>query len=379
MATNNPGKAGFRIAMKITRVSGVVYRQELKLNGPRPKFAGEGRDGFETLLVKIETDAGVIGWGEAFPHRVWRAVKIVLETLIAPACIGMTATDIPALMKMLIYRVHGGGRAGPVMYALSGVDIALWDILGKATNKPIYELLGGAQCEKLPAYASLLKYADTEVVVRTAEEALDRGYRDLKVHETGREEIAATAQILRRHNDGALMVDVNAPWTLQEALSEIGPLRKLDLKWIEEPVWPPEDFEAARTVSASGVPVAIGENVLTPTDFARLIESRAVDYIQPSVAKIGGISIARDIFMAANKANVAVAPHSAYFGPGLIATAHLTAALSRAPMVERLYCDLTESPFGDWYEPVDGYLALPKGPGLGIEPDQEILDKLQVD
>jgi D-galactarolactone cycloisomerase len=379
VATNNPGKAGFRIAMKITRVSGVVYRQELKLNGPRPKFAGEGRDGFETLLVKIETDAGVIGWGEAFPHRVWRAVKIVLETLIAPACIGMIATDIPALMKMLIYRVHGGGRAGPVMYALSGVDIALWDILGKATNKPIYELLGGAQCEKLPAYASLLKYADTEVVVRTAEEALDRGYRDLKVHETGREEIAATAQILRRHNDGALMVDVNAPWTLQEALSEIGPLRKLDLKWIEEPVWPPEDFEAARTVSASGVPVAIGENVLTPTDFARLIESRAVDYIQPSVAKIGGISIVRDIFMAANRANMAVAPHSAYFGPGLIATAHLTAALSRAPMVERLYCDLTESPFGDWYEPVDGYLALPQGPGLGIEPDQDILDKLQVD
>jgi D-galactarolactone cycloisomerase len=379
VATNNPGKAGFRIAMKITRVSGVVYRQELKLNGPRPKFAGEGRDGFETLLVKIETDAGVIGWGEAFPHRVWRAVKIVLETLIAPPCIGMTATDIPALMKMLIYRVHGGGRAGPVMYALSGVDIALWDILGKATNKPIYELLGGAQCEKLPAYASLLKYADTEVVVRTAEEALDRGYRDLKVHETGREEIAATAQILRRHNDGALMVDVNAPWTLQEALSEIGPLRKLDLKWIEEPVWPPEDFEAARTVSASGVPVAIGENVLTPTDFARLIESRAVDYIQPSVAKIGGISIVRDIFMAANRANMAVAPHSAYFGPGLIATAHLTAALSRAPMVERLYCDLTESPFGDWYEPVDGYLALPQGPGLGIEPDQDILDKLQVD
>jgi L-alanine-DL-glutamate epimerase-like enolase superfamily enzyme len=379
VATNNPAKGGFRTAMKITRVSSVVYRQELKLNGPRPKFAGEGRDGFETLLVKVETDAGIIGWGEAFPHRVWRAVKILLETLIAPACIGMTATDIPALMKMLIYRVHGGGRAGPIMYALSGVDIALWDILGKATNKPIYELLGGAQYEKLPAYASLLKYADTEVVVRASEEALSRGYRDLKVHETGREEIAATAQILRRHNGGALMVDVNAPWTLQEALSEIGPLRELDLKWIEEPVWPPEDFEAARTVSASGVPVAIGENVLTPTDFARLIESRAVDYIQPSVAKIGGISIARDIFMAANEANVAVAPHSAYFGPGLIATAHLTAALSRAPMIERLYCDLAESPFGNWYEPVDGYLALPQGPGLGIEPDQDILDKLQVD
>ena len=131
-------------------------------------------------------------------------------------------------------------------------------------------------------------------------------------------------------------------------------------------------------MSRSGVPVAIGENVLTPADFARLIESRAVDYVQPSVAKIGGISLMRDIIANANAANMAVAPHSAYFGPGLIATAHLVAALSRAPMVERLYCDLTMSPFGDWYEPVDGHLAVPQGPGLGIDPDPKILDKLRV-
>jgi L-alanine-DL-glutamate epimerase-like enolase superfamily enzyme len=265
------------------------------------------------------------------------------------------------------------------MYALSGVDTALWDILGKAKNQPIYKLLGGAHREKLPAYASLLKYADTAVVVRTCEEALGRGYRDLKVHETGGDEITAAATLLRQHNGGALMVDVNAPWTVPEALAAVAPLRELDLKWIEEPVWPPEDFAGARQVSASGMLVAIGENVLTPSDFARLIDSRAVDYVQPSVAKIGGISIARDIFAAANAANIAVAQHSAYFGPGLIATAHVSAALSRAPMIERLYCDLTESPFGDWYEPVDGYLALPQGPGLGIEPDQAILDKLRVD
>ena len=355
--------------MKITRVSGVVYRQELKLSGPKPKFAGEGRNAFETLLIKVETDSGLVGWGEAFPHRVWAAVKSLLETLIAPTCIGADPTDIPALMKKLIYHVHGVGRAGPAMYALSGLDTALWDILGKTQNQPIYKLLGGAPCAKVPAYASLLKYADTDVVVRTCEEALGRGYRDLKIYETGRNEITAAAQLLRKQNGGALMVDVNAPWTLQEALSAVVPLRELGLKWIEEPVWPLEDFEAARQVSASGVPVAIGENVLTPTDFARLIESRAVDYVQPSVAKIGGISIARDIFAAANKANVAVAPHSAYFGPGLIATAHLSAALSRAPMIERLYCDLTESPFGDWYEPVDGYVAVPQGPGLGVDPD----------
>ena len=365
--------------MKITRVSGVVYRQRLKSGGPQPKFAGEGRNAFETLLVKLETDEGITGWGEAFPHRIWKAVKTLLETLIAPACIGADPSDIPALMKMLIYHVHGVGRAGPVMYALSGVDIALWDILGKTKNQPIYKLLGRTQRENLPAYASLLKYADTDVVVRTTEEALSRGYRDIKVHEIGRDEISAAAKLLRRYNGRSLMVDVNAPWTLQEALSKLAPLRELDLKWIEEPVWPPEDFEAARQISTIGVPVAIGENVLTPADFARLIESRAVDYVQPSVAKIGGISIARDIFGAANRANVAVAPHSAYFGPGLIATAHLSAALSRAPMIERLYCDLDESPFGDWYEPVDGCLTLPQGPGLGVEPDLGLLEKLRVD
>ena len=364
--------------MKITRVSGVVYRQQLKPGGAQPKFAGEGRSAFETLLVKVETDAGLTGWGEAFPHRIWPAVKSLLETLIAPACIGAEATDIAALMKMLIYRVHGVGRAGPAMYALSGLDIALWDILGKAKAQPIYKLLGGAERDKLPAYASLLKYNDPDVVMRTCAEALDRGYRDIKVHETGHAEITAAGQTLQRRNGGALMVDVNAPWSLQEALAATAPLRDLNLKWIEEPVWPPEDFAGAHQISASGVPVAIGENVLTPTDFNRLIESRAVDYVQPSVAKIGGISIARDIFLVANAANVALAPHSAYFGPGLIASAHLSAALSPAPMIERLYCDLSESPFGTWYEPVDGYLTVPQGPGLGVEPDPILLDKLRV-
>src|SRR5882757_173166 len=146
------------IAMKITRVSAVVYRQQLKPGGPRPKFAGEGRTAFEAVLVKVETDDGIVGWGEAFPHRIWPAVKSLLENLIAPACIGADPTDIPALMKRLIYHVHGVGRAGPVMYALSGVDTALWDILGKVKNQPIYKMLGGAHRDKIPAYASLLKY-----------------------------------------------------------------------------------------------------------------------------------------------------------------------------------------------------------------------------
>jgi L-alanine-DL-glutamate epimerase-like enolase superfamily enzyme len=363
--------------MKITRVSSVVYRQSISA-GPKIKFAGEGRDAFETLLVKVETDAGITGWGEAFPHRVWPAVQILIDKLIGPACAGADAGDIAGTMDMLTYRYHGIGRAGPVMYALSAIDTALWDIAGKAAGKPIYKLLGGGNVDKVPAYASLLRYGDTDVVVRVCEEALGRGHGHVKIHETGRDEITAAAQLLRRHKAGPMMVDVNAHWTLPEALEATAPLRGLGLKWVEEPVWPPEDFAAAKEVSASGVPVAIGENVLTPMDFARLIDTRAVDYVQPSVAKIGGISIVRDIFNMANRAGVALAPHSAYFGPGLIATAHVIAALAPAPMLERLYVDLEEGPFGDWYEPKGGFVTVPQRPGLGVEPDLALLEKLRV-
>jgi L-alanine-DL-glutamate epimerase-like enolase superfamily enzyme len=363
--------------MKITRVSSVVYRQPIKA-GPKIKFAGEPRDSFETLLVKVETGAGITGWGEAFPHRVWPAVQMLVDKLIGPACAGADASDIAGTMTMLAYRYHGIGRAGPVMYALSAIDTALWDIAGKAAGKPIYKLLGGADMQRIPAYASLLRYGDTDVVVRVVEQALSRGAGHVKIHETGKDEITATAQLLAKHEAGPLMVDVNAHWSVPEALAAVAPLRGLGLKWVEEPVWPPEDFAGARQVKESGVGVAIGENVQTPADFERLIEGRFVDYVQPSVAKIGGISVARDIFNMANKANVAVAPHSAYFGPGLIATTHVIAALSRTPMVERLCVDLEEGPFGDWYEPRGGTLAVPQGPGLGVEPDLKLLDKLRV-
>src|ERR1051325_9392155 len=134
--------------MKITSVSTVVYRQQLKPGAPKLKFAGEPRTTFESLLVKVETDGGLSGWGEAFPHRVWRAVRSLVETLIAPVCIGADPTDISALMGRLMRHTYGMGRAGPVMSALCGLNMALRDILGRGGNLPVYKLLGGAQCDR---------------------------------------------------------------------------------------------------------------------------------------------------------------------------------------------------------------------------------------
>jgi len=364
--------------MKITKVSAVVYRQPLKLSGPPPKFAGELRSAFETLLIKVETDEGIVGWGEAFAPRVWPQVRIAVDSMIAPHCVGADPTNISALMEAQIRRVYGVGRAGPVMYALSGLDIALWDIAGKIAGVPIYQLLGGTRCIEMPVYASLLKYGDADVVVGYCEQALERGHNSLKIHEIGLPEISRCQKLLRDHNGDGLMVDVNTPWNLQQALAIAPALRDLNLKWVEEPIWPPEDFRALRELHDTGLPVSIGETVLSPTDFARLIEMRAADYIQPSVTKIGGISVVRDIYAMANQASVAVVPHSAYFGPGLIATAHLVAAFSRAPVIERLYVDLEDDPFGGWYEPLHGKVALPAGPGLGIDPDEALIERLRI-
>ena len=323
-------------------------------------------------IVRVVTDQGISGYGEVESYKPFLKPHILH---FRDALIGEDPTNVERVML----RIRQRGAFKPWGSAVSAIEMALWDVAGKAAGLPVYKLLGGTQCDKLPAYASLLKYANPDHVVRYCEEAIGRGFRDIKIHETGRDEITAAAQAAKRHKVGAVMVDVNAPWVLQEALAAVAPLRELGLRWIEEPVWPPEDFAAAAEVRAAGIPVAIGENVLSPTDFARLIDGRFVDYVQPSVAKIGGISVMRDIYTLANAASVAVVPHSAYFGPGLVATAHVTAALSRAPLVERLYCDLSDNPFGDWYAPVGGFLALPQGAGLGVDPDLRLLDKLRVE
>ena len=166
--------------MKITSVSTVVYRQSLKPGGPQPKFAGEGRSTFESLLVKVETDAGIVGWGEAFPHRVWRAVRALVETLIAPVCIGADPTDISGLMGRLMRHTYGVGRAGPVMFALSGLDTALWDILGKAANLPVYLLLGGPVREFVPTKFSI-SGVEPARAAEIAAWAVEQGFRTMKV------------------------------------------------------------------------------------------------------------------------------------------------------------------------------------------------------
>jgi L-alanine-DL-glutamate epimerase-like enolase superfamily enzyme len=174
------------------------------------------------------------------------------------------------------------------------------------------------------------------------------------------------------------MVDTNCPWTVPQAIAMARRLAALDLYWLEEPVWPPENLTGLAEVrTKGGVETAAGENYGTVWDFRRAFEAGAITYAQPSITKIGGVTEMRRVISLAQLFGVTVMPHSAYFGPGLLASIHCIAALAPDALVERFYCDFEENPLGDAIHPRDGRLAVPQGPGLGVDPDPRLVDKLR--
>ncbi|PYN28090.1 MAG: hypothetical protein DMD76_06355, partial [Candidatus Rokuibacteriota bacterium] len=203
-------------------------------------------------------------------------------------------------------------------------------------------------------------------------QALKRGYRDIKLHEITVPEVKAARDVA---GTGArIMLDTNCPWTVVEAIEMARRLAPLGLRWLEEPVFPPENVAGLAEVRArGGIPTAAGENYGTVWDFRRAFEAGAIDYAQPSVTKIGGVSELRRVTALAETFGVTVVPHSAYFGPGLLASIHCIAAMPGETLIERFYCDFAKNPLGDAINPVNGRIAVPQGPGLGVDPDPRML------
>ena len=362
--------------MKITRVETIPLSLPLVISGATPMQGGRLRTSIDMLLVRVDTDAGITGWGEAFGMRIFAAVRAAIDTLLGPMCVGRDATQIAAINDEFQRVLHGIGRNGPVLYALSGIDIALWDIAGKAAGVPLHRLLGGGRAD-LPAYASLLRYGAADAVRHYTEQALSRGYRHIKLHEITVPEVAAAREVA-----GAgvpIMVDTNCPWTVPQAVEMARRLQPYDLTWLEEPVWPPENLAGLAEVrQRGGIPTAAGENYGTVWEFRRACEAGAINYAQPSVTKIGGVTEMRRVMAVADALGVQVVPHSAYFGPGLLASIHCIAAMPAETLVERFYCDFAENPLGDAIDPKGGRIAVPQGPGLGVDPDPRLVEKLRV-
>jgi L-alanine-DL-glutamate epimerase-like enolase superfamily enzyme len=296
-----------------------------------------------------------------------------VHSMIEPRVIGRDARDISKLSYELQQALHLHGRYGITIFALSGLDIALWDIAAKAANLPLHRLLGGAGQTSLPAYASLLKFRDPERVAARTRLAIQQGYKYVKLHETEEAEVRAAREAA---GDGVpIMVDTNCPWTPEQARHMALKLRPYGLHWLEEPIFPPEDFPAiARLREGTGVAMAAGENLCTAVQFRDMFAANAVDYAQPSVTKVGGVTEFLKVAALADAAGVALMPHSPYFGPGFLATLHLTATRGQpGALVERYHMDLEASLYGELIEPVNGAFAVPQAPGLGREPDPDVI------
>jgi L-alanine-DL-glutamate epimerase-like enolase superfamily enzyme len=332
----------------------------------------------DSLLVKVTTEGGIVGWGEAFGFTAIPAVKAAIEQVIAPLCIGLSALNIGSLMLDVQKRLHIFGRSGAIMFGISAIDIALWDILGKATGQPLHRLLGGSAVSELTCYASLVRYTDPQLLVANVDRAMADGFSHLKLHEI-------TVDAVREARNAAgddveITLDVNCPWTVRQALDMSAKLRQFNLRWLEEPIWPPENFGGlARLRREGGIPIAAGENASTLVEFQQMLSAGAVDFVQPSPAKMGGISELQKVFSLAAASATTVMVHSFYDGPGLLASVHASAALgSKDALVEWRYFDLEAQLYGDAVRPKNGTITVPQGPGLGFDPDADVVRSFRV-
>lgn len=347
-------------------------------HGGNTAFRGQDWSKIYMLLLRIETAEGVTGWGDAFAYNCWRSVKAAIDHMVAPLAVGREVEDIPAFMRDLAQMLHIFGRNGVAQYALSGLDIGLWDIAAKLTGKPLHQLLGRAGRAVLPGYASLFKYRDADIVAAKCRESLAEGFGWIKLHETEHREVSAARQACGARVP--IMVDVNCPWTPAEALAAALGLKELDLFWLEEPIFPPEDFAAmARLQCESGVRLAAGENACGQLEFEKMIDAGAVSFAQPSVTKVGGISAFLDVQRLCDERGVPVYPHSPYFGPGFLATLQLAAAREAEPLIEWFKLDLEADLFAGAALPRAGHFHLPAGDGLGCEPDPDVIRAYRVD
>jgi L-alanine-DL-glutamate epimerase-like enolase superfamily enzyme len=356
------------MAVTIARIDTIALCIPYDHWADKPTFGGIPRATLDCLLVRVTASNGLVGWGEAF-WGGWQATQAAIEHWVAPLALGQKVSE--PLFARFERALHNFGRSGPYIYALAGLDLALWDLRGKLEGVPVHRLLGGRQRERVEVYASLLAYGGhIENVQRNTARALERGYRHIKLHEKTTEAVAAA-----RATIGAgipLMVDVNCAWLPDAAHDAVMAMKPYDPLWVEEPIWPAEDVDAlGKLRQATGVPLAAGENATGSLEFVRMAAA-GIDYLQPSAVK-NGITAQWEICRTAEQGGATCVPHSPYFGPGYLATLHILAAKQKEVALERFFCDLAHVPYGANVPIENGWVQIPDGPGLGPDPDQELM------
>ncbi len=341
------------------------------------------------LVVEVFTDDGLVGIGNA--ALAPQVTKQVIDLYLKPLLIGRDPWDIEFLWQNMYRKTMAFGRKGIGMVAISAIDIALWDILGKSAKQPVYRLLGGRTKPRIPVYASRLYSVELSELAAEAKRYKKEGYKAMKLRfGWGPVDGAAGMQrnldlvhtVREAVGDGIdVMADAYMGWTLDYAKRMLPLLEPFHLRWLEEPVIPDDIDGYAELKSYGRIPIAGGEHEFTAYGFRDLLEARALDYIQFDTNRVGGITQARKIAALAEAYSVPVIPHA-----GQTHNYHVVMASLNSPMAE--YFPVVDVEVGNelfWYifngEPKakDGFVDLDESvPGLGLTVNEAALEKFEV-
>jgi len=335
------------------------------------------------LFAQVTTEDGLSGLGECWwgvspadpkikdlnipPSHMVDPIAVTVDHILNPVLINQDADRIEHLWQEMIHFAYRYGDEGIVRCALSGIDLALWDLQGKKLGVPVAQLLGGTIKDQVRAYASLPPLRDPTLVRREAKRARERGFTAVKLHEVAPEMAGHAREAVGP--DVAIMFDVNGHFTPAEATRIAEELLEYDIFWFEEPTWPMRDHEAmARVRLETGICIAAGENEYNLDSFDRLMTSGAVDYVMPEITKIGGLTAAKKISSLAELLNLPISPHGYRIGPAFYANVHWALSCPCSDWIEVPF--LPEGygfPAAIALPPMaDGAIKLPQGDGLGL-------------
>jgi L-alanine-DL-glutamate epimerase-like enolase superfamily enzyme len=341
------------------------------------------------LIVEVESDDGTVGIGNAALAPL--VTKALIDQYLTPLLVGQNPWDVEFLWQHMYRNTMAFGRKGVGMTAISAVDIALWDLLGKAAKQPVFRLLGGRTKARIPVYASRLYSTGLENMAAEALRYKADGYKAMKLRfgwgpNDGAAGMQRNVELVRAVREAAgdeidVMADAYMGWTLDYAKRMLPLLEPFHLRWLEEPVIPDDVRGYAELRSYGRVPIAGGEHEFTVYGFRDLLEAKAVDYIQFDTNRVGGISQARKICALAEAFSIPVVPHA-----GQMHNFHVVMASLNCPMAE--FFPPVDVEVGNelfWYifdgepRPVDGFIDLSDDvPGLGITINEERLGQFRI-
>lgn len=336
----------------------------------------------DAVLVKVTSDEGLVGWGEAHHGRSPGAIAKLIETTLAPMLVGMDAFDAIGIWARL-HRGHlaSHGFGAGTAIAMSGIDIAVWDLRGKAVGWPLYRLLGGGR-RAIKAYGGGLSlgYQEPASLLDEARGRVEEGYKALKLRIGDR--VDRDAERIRAIREGLgdateLLADANTAYRLDDVRRIAPVLEEADIGWLEEPFSPYDDHAYARAAEITRVPIAAGENHYTRFEFERLLDQGAVQILQPDISKSGGITEVMRIAAMASAKSMTVNPHSSMTALNMAASLHVLSAVDNPGYFE---ADIsvynlfrTEFAGADFDVDANGDVFAPEGPGLGIEVDEDFV------